>query len=173
MEGRKLQAPEARIRWLTQAEAAALILAAEAEPMAPHLADFIRLALNTGCRRGELLWMEWPRVDLQGRLMHLEGHHTKAGNEEEYSAQRGCGDRHCEPRAVPGATLAPVRPGCSAWRTEVGSARSDAALPPPAVALALRISTSTTCVTPARPGWQRLECHCPRSETCSVTPRSR
>ena len=41
VEGRKLQAPEARIRWLTQAEAAALILVAEAEPMAPHLADFI------------------------------------------------------------------------------------------------------------------------------------
>jgi integrase len=79
VQGRKLQAPEARVRWISQEEASSLILAAESEPTAPHLPDFIRLALNTGCRRDEMLRMEWSRVDLQGRLMHLEGHHTKSG----------------------------------------------------------------------------------------------
>lgn len=77
--GRRLKAPEGRVRWITRMEAEALIKAAESEPRAPHLADFVRLALHTGCRRDEMLRMEWSRVDLQGRLLHLEGHHTKAG----------------------------------------------------------------------------------------------
>ncbi len=77
--GRKLPVPEGRVRWLNAIEAAALIEAAESEPKAPHLADFIRLALHTGMRRGALLGLEWQRVDLHGGLIHLEGRHTKAG----------------------------------------------------------------------------------------------
>lgn len=37
------------------------------------------LALNAGCRRDELLRLEWQRVDLQAELIHLEPHHTKSG----------------------------------------------------------------------------------------------
>ncbi|TAM46261.1 MAG: site-specific integrase [Gammaproteobacteria bacterium] len=77
--GRRLREPEGRLRWLTRAEAGALIRAAEAQRRAPHLPDFIRLALNTGCRRGELLGLEWRRVDLQRGLLYLEGDHTKSG----------------------------------------------------------------------------------------------
>lgn len=76
---RKLKEPEGRMRWITRAEASALIRAAESEPKASHLADFIRLALHTGCRKGELLGLEWKRVDLQAGLIHLEAEHTKAG----------------------------------------------------------------------------------------------
>lgn len=80
ISGRKLRVPEGRVRWLTRAQASALIRAAQSEPKAPHLADFIQLALNTGMRRGELLGLEWRRVDLHhGGLVHLEGRHTKAG----------------------------------------------------------------------------------------------
>ena len=53
-QGRRLRESEGRVRWITQEEAGALIRAAESEPQAPHLADFIRLALNTGWRRGRL-----------------------------------------------------------------------------------------------------------------------
>ncbi|MEW6037758.1 MAG: tyrosine-type recombinase/integrase [Pseudomonadota bacterium] len=49
------------------------------EPKAVHLSDFIRLALNTGCRAGELLGLEWKRVDLKVGLIHLEAQHTKTG----------------------------------------------------------------------------------------------
>lgn len=76
--GRKLKEPEGRVRWISHDDAERLIAAAKAEPKAPHLADFIALALNTGCRRGELLGLEWGRVDLQRRLMTLEAHHTKS-----------------------------------------------------------------------------------------------
>ena len=78
-QGRRLREPEGRVRWITREQAEALIRAAESEPQAPHLADFIRLALNTGCRRDEMLQLEWGRVDLQADLIHLEGHHTKSG----------------------------------------------------------------------------------------------
>ncbi len=76
---RKLKEPEGRVRWITKAEALSLIRAAESEPKAQHLPDFIRLALHTGCRKGELLGLEWKRVDLQAGLIHLEAEHTKAG----------------------------------------------------------------------------------------------
>lgn len=77
--GRKLREPEGRVRWITHAEAQALIRAAERVKQAPHLADFIGVALHTGMRRGELLGLEWRRVDLQAGLIHLEADHTKAG----------------------------------------------------------------------------------------------
>ena len=79
VKGRKLKEPECRIRWLTQAQATALIHAARSEEKAPHLAEFITLALNTGMRRSEMLELEWTRVDLQSGLIYLEGTHTKSG----------------------------------------------------------------------------------------------
>lgn len=42
-----------------------------------HPADFIRFALNTGCRKQELLGLEWSRVDLKANLLLLEAAHTK------------------------------------------------------------------------------------------------
>ncbi|WP_407635345.1 tyrosine-type recombinase/integrase [Methylohalobius crimeensis] len=77
--GRKPKEPEGRIRWITRAEAASLIAAASQEPKAPHLPDFIRLGLNTGMRRGEMLGLEWRRVDLQASLVYLEAAHQKSG----------------------------------------------------------------------------------------------
>jgi len=64
-KGRKLREGEGRVRWISHEEAASLVRAAEHEPNAPHLADFIQLALHTGCRAVELLGLEWRRVDLK------------------------------------------------------------------------------------------------------------
>lgn len=77
--GMSLKQPEGRLRWITRAEVDALIRMAEQEPKTPHLADFIRLAVNTGCRKSELLGLEWDRVDLRGNSLRLEGKHTKNG----------------------------------------------------------------------------------------------
>jgi integrase len=78
--GRKPKQGESRIRWISRSQAEALIRAAESLPRASvYLADFIRLALHTGCRRGELLGLEWSRVDLKEGLVYLEGAHTKSG----------------------------------------------------------------------------------------------
>ncbi len=79
VSGRKLKEPEGRTRWITRAEAERLIRAAQSEPQAAHLPDFIRVALHTGMRKGEVLGLEWRRVDLQAALVHLEPSNTKTG----------------------------------------------------------------------------------------------
>jgi len=77
-KGRRLAEPEGRVRWLTRAEAGVLLQQAEKDSQARQwLPEFIRLALNTGCRKQELLGLEWRRVDLQAGLIHLEAQHTK------------------------------------------------------------------------------------------------
>jgi len=72
-----LPSEEPRVRWITREEARRL-LEASRSPQRPHLEVFIRLALSTGCRKSELLKLEWERVDLNRRCFLLEARHTKA-----------------------------------------------------------------------------------------------
>lgn len=78
-KGRKLKEPEGRDRWLTKAELAALVRQASTQRHGDLLADFILLAVNTGCRKEEMLGLEWRRVDFANRLIHLAGEQTKSG----------------------------------------------------------------------------------------------
>src|SRR5215211_4895311 len=56
---------EARDRWLTRKEAAALLRAARQEPKVRlHLPLFILMALYTGQRKDALLSLRWVQVDL-------------------------------------------------------------------------------------------------------------
>lgn len=78
--GMSLKEPQGRLRWITREEAERLIAEASREARkSPHLADFIRLALNTGCRKNELLKLSWDRVDLKTGHIRLEGENTKNG----------------------------------------------------------------------------------------------
>lgn len=70
---------EGRKRFATVAEVVALITKAEKQKSAPYLADLIRVAVSTGCRRGELLELEWSRVDLEANTLMLGGKDTKSG----------------------------------------------------------------------------------------------
>ena len=76
------------MRYLTHVEAQRLLQAAESpvnvkgmaltsQYKSPVLRDFIELALNTGCRKGELLNLKWENIDFSNRLLHLE--QTKSG----------------------------------------------------------------------------------------------
>jgi integrase len=76
VSGRMLKENAGRVRWITRSEAD-LLLAEASNSSSVYLADFIRLALHTGCRRGELLGLEWARVDFQAALLRLEPEHTK------------------------------------------------------------------------------------------------
>jgi integrase len=75
--GRMLKEPPGRVRWITEDESDLLINAAHGEPKAIGLADFIKLALNTGCRKQEMLGLEWARIDFSSNLIHLGEEHTK------------------------------------------------------------------------------------------------
>ena len=79
VSGRKLSEPEGRLRWITRAEASRLLDAASDSIKAPYLADYIVLSLQTGCRKQEVLGLEWSRVDLSDNLIWLEARHTKSG----------------------------------------------------------------------------------------------
>lgn len=76
--GLHLKTPEGRLRWLTRQEASILLDAAE-QSDAPHLYDFILLALNTGMRRTELLQLDTHKIDLIQKRIHLDGTQTKNG----------------------------------------------------------------------------------------------
>lgn len=78
VKGRTLKEPESRVRWITRAEVDALCRVARKQRFGVMLEDFIRLAVNTGCRKEEMLGLEWRRVDFANRLIYLDGEHTKA-----------------------------------------------------------------------------------------------
>ena len=77
VKGRKLKEPEGRLRWLSVTEAEQLLDTAN-RPASRYLVDFINIALHTGMRKGEILGLEWSRVNFHDSLMYLEGHHTKS-----------------------------------------------------------------------------------------------
>jgi len=70
---------EGRKVFLTREQFAALVAAAEAQKRAPYLADLVAVAVMTGCRKGELLGLEWSRVDLHANVLRLGAGDTKAG----------------------------------------------------------------------------------------------
>ncbi|WP_269764928.1 tyrosine-type recombinase/integrase [Burkholderia ubonensis] len=101
-----LDGGEERVRWISRSEASSLILAASTASRRPHLRNFLRLALSTGCRKNELLALDWVRVDFERSCLRLEVEHTKNGkrrlvplNQSALSALRDQRDwvmRNCE-----------------------------------------------------------------------------
>jgi len=84
----KPKEPKGRVRFITRSEAQRLIQAArcpldaKGQPLpdqyrSPVLPDFIELALNTGCRKQELLGLKWEDVYFSTRLLRLA--QTKGG----------------------------------------------------------------------------------------------
>lgn len=62
--------PEGKDRWLTKAEAAALLRAARRDPRCRlYLPLFILMGLYTGARKQAILGLRWPQIDLgRGRI---------------------------------------------------------------------------------------------------------
>lgn len=80
-QSRRQREPNGRDRWLTHEEAEQLLNAAATHERLlrwPWLRDFIRLGLYSGMRPGEMLWLEWRRVDLKGAAITFEAE-TGAG----------------------------------------------------------------------------------------------
>jgi integrase len=78
-QGMRESEGEGRKFFLTRAQFEALTAAAARQKRAPYLADLITLAVMTGCRRGELLGLEWSQVDLEASVIRLGAADTKAG----------------------------------------------------------------------------------------------
>lgn len=65
--------PEGKDRWLRRSEAAALVNAARnGHPSTrPYLPLFILIALYTGARKGAILSLRWPQVDLEAERINF------------------------------------------------------------------------------------------------------
>jgi integrase len=72
--------PEGRLRFLTEEEVARPLSACKASPSA-ELHAVVKVALNTGMRRGEVLGLTWDRVDFSRGVLLLE--RTKSGRRRE------------------------------------------------------------------------------------------
>lgn len=72
---RMLKEPRRRVRFLRREEADRLI-----DALPAHMKPVVRFALATGCREGEILGLEWSRVDLDRRVAWLDHGTTKSGD---------------------------------------------------------------------------------------------
>lgn len=64
-----------RLRYLEKHQATTLLN--HAHNLRPDLAAFIRLALNTGCRKTELLTLKWTDINTDRRFLILRPENTK------------------------------------------------------------------------------------------------
>lgn len=79
VERLRVGASEPRVRWISEGEATELVRAVGLFARRPHLPNFVLLSFYTGCRKNELLKLEWSRVDLERGLLRLGAAHTKGG----------------------------------------------------------------------------------------------
>ncbi len=72
---RMLPEPRRRVRFLRREEADRLL-----EALPSHLCPVVQFALATGCRKQEILRLEWNRVDFERRVAWLDPGTTKNGD---------------------------------------------------------------------------------------------
>lgn len=92
VKGRTMKEPEGRVRWITRAELESLCRVARLQRSGHMLEDFIHLAVNTGCRKEEMLGLDWRRVDFANNLIYLDGKHTKAAKRRSIPLNEGALD---------------------------------------------------------------------------------
>ena len=66
---------QVRVRYLTHAQAEALLSA-----LPDHQREVVMFALATGLRQGNVLRLTWEQVDLERRIVTVDGDETKNGN---------------------------------------------------------------------------------------------
>jgi integrase len=83
--------PQGRLRWLEPGEEARLLDAC-GKSRTKHLAAVVRVALETGLRRGERLNPSWDQIDMSRGVIRLADTDTKSGRRPEVA---GCGSAGC------------------------------------------------------------------------------
>ncbi len=85
---RMLREPKRRVRFLTRQEADALL-----EALPAHLRPVVTFALATGCRMGEILDLEWTRVDLKPARRLAGAWHDQKRRGPRHPPEHGCHPR--------------------------------------------------------------------------------
>jgi len=131
--------PEGRIRWLEPDEEARLLEAC-GKSRTKHLAAVVRVALETGLRRGELLKLTWDRIDMSRGVIRLADTETKSGRRREGFL---CGSRSTRSWR---ASQACIRVAFGRLATSGPRSRT------PWWRRSSTVCTSTTCDTASLPG---------------------
>ena len=79
VSGRVPQPKKKEMRWFTRDEAAALMRASSEGRAGDHMGDFVRLGLSTGMRTGEMLKLQWRRVDIARAMVRFDSGDQKKG----------------------------------------------------------------------------------------------
>jgi integrase len=93
LELARIEGPDGTIRW-ESAEASRLLAACRdgahstSTCRSPYLYDIVVVGLHTGMRKGEILGLEWPRIDFSRGVIQLE--QTKNGTRREVPHGPGC-----------------------------------------------------------------------------------
>lgn len=77
--GQHLRQPEGRLRYLNETEKQNLFLSAIRPRTSPYLVHFLQLAINTGCRKSELLKLAWRDVDMTIPAIIITSANSKNG----------------------------------------------------------------------------------------------
>lgn len=72
-----ISAERRRERILTKQEETLMLEACETHPYRKHLAPFLIFLLDTGCRKSEAMKLRWKSVNLNSRIITIEGMTTK------------------------------------------------------------------------------------------------
>jgi integrase len=114
--------PQGRIRWLEPEEESRLMEACT-KSQNRALSNIVRVAVETGLRRGELLGLNWDRLDMTRGVIRLEI--TKSGRRREVPMRQVVYDVLSK---LPGVHEGQVWPAGSirtAWETAVDAAKLD------------------------------------------------
>ncbi len=113
---KQLTEPRGRVRFLSEAERAALLR--ECEAHSPALYLIVVLALSTGARRGEVLGLSWPDVDMRRGMLTF--HETKNGDRRSVPLVSFAADRMREHAKVRRLDTDLVFPGGNAMPQQDG-----------------------------------------------------
>lgn len=115
LDKRELQAQERRERYNKWRRARKLSEASDLDGVAyvDHLKPMVLLSLNTGLRKGEVFNLEWCDVDLENRLLTVQGRGAKSSNTRHVPLNTEAAEVLTEWRRVapPSALVFPSRSG--------------------------------------------------------------
>ncbi len=119
---RQLTEPRGRVRFLSVAERDALLIECKAHSAALH--TIVVLALSTGARRGEILGLRWPDVDMQRGMLTF--HQTKNGERRSTPLVSFAAERMREHAKVRRLDTDLVFPGTKGRPLEIGKMFAEA-----------------------------------------------
>jgi len=119
--------PQGRVRWLEPHKEVRLLDAC-GKSKTKHLAAVVRVALETGLRRGELLDLTWDQVDMSRGLIRLADTDTKSGRRRAGPSTRSWWASGATEKVGSGRSATSARPSRTPWPRRSSTASTSTTL---------------------------------------------